>query len=270
MARRLGCDGQRRSPADLADGHTTSGTAAGVDGVSRRRSLLAGGTEGNERLTVLTGLLLIVLFAALGITIIRIGQLLWLHLFLGLLLLGPVALKLSSTGYRFARYYTSDPVYREKGPPGPGATWPRSARRLLHARGLRHRRRVTRAGTQLPSAAGAAAQSQLLRMDRRHRPARARTPTRNPAAPVNRAPLTTRDHGGPRGIGTRSPATVPREYTHRRSSRARGVALVTALLSGLVLAVALTGQFSVWTHGHPGPGRPPLHASPSTRAETRP
>ena len=47
----------------------------------------------------------------------RIGQLLWLHLFVGLLLIGPVVLKLASTGYRFARYYTNDAVYRRKGPP---------------------------------------------------------------------------------------------------------------------------------------------------------
>jgi hypothetical protein len=84
-----------------------------------RRGLLGGGTEGNERLTVLTGLLLIVLLAALGITIVRIGQLLWLHLFLGLLLIGPVALKLASTGYRFVRYYTANPRYHAKGPPAP-------------------------------------------------------------------------------------------------------------------------------------------------------
>ncbi|MGZ4175234.1 MAG: hypothetical protein ACXVUX_03315, partial [Solirubrobacteraceae bacterium] len=68
---------------------------------SLRMRLLGGGTEGNERLTVLTGALLIVLLAVLGITIVRIGQLLWLHLFLGLVLIGPVALKLASTGYRF-------------------------------------------------------------------------------------------------------------------------------------------------------------------------
>jgi hypothetical protein len=84
-----------------------------------RRGLLAGGTEGNERLTVLTGLLLIVLLAALGITIVRIGQLLWLHLFLGLVLIGPVALKLASTGYRFVRYYAANPRYHAKGPPAP-------------------------------------------------------------------------------------------------------------------------------------------------------
>ncbi len=81
--------------------------------------MLGGGPDGNERLTVLTGLLLVVLFAGLGVTIVGIGRLLWLHLFLGLLLLGPVALKLASTGYRFLRYYTGDRAYRAKGPPLP-------------------------------------------------------------------------------------------------------------------------------------------------------
>jgi hypothetical protein len=65
------------------------------------------------------GALLIVLLALLGITIIRIGQLLWLHLFVGLLLLGPIVVKMASTGYRFVRYYTLNAVYRTKGPPGP-------------------------------------------------------------------------------------------------------------------------------------------------------
>ncbi len=47
----------------------------------------------------------------------RIHQLISVHLFVGVLLIGPVALKLGSTGYRFARYYTRDPAYRRKGPP---------------------------------------------------------------------------------------------------------------------------------------------------------
>jgi hypothetical protein len=76
-----------------------------------------GGTDGNELLTNMTGAVLLVLLAVLGVTIVRIGQLTWLHLFLGLLLIGPVALKMASTGYRFARYYTRDPAYRRKGPP---------------------------------------------------------------------------------------------------------------------------------------------------------
>src|ERR1700759_1887630 len=89
--------------------------------VSRRlrHGLLSGGTEGNERLTVVTGALLIVLLAALGGTIVFIGRLLWWHLFLGLVLIGPVALKVASTSYRFMRYYTAEPRYRRKGPPPP-------------------------------------------------------------------------------------------------------------------------------------------------------
>lgn len=81
--------------------------------------LLAGGTDGNERLTVQIGAVLIVLLAVLGVTILRIGQLLSIHLFVGLLLVGPLALKLASTGYRFMRYYTHEPRYRRKGPPAP-------------------------------------------------------------------------------------------------------------------------------------------------------
>jgi hypothetical protein len=84
---------------------------------SGRLSWLGGGIHGNEQLTAAAGLLLLVLLPLLGITILRIGQLIWEHLFLGLLLLGPVLLKMASTGYRFARYYTHDPTYRHKGPP---------------------------------------------------------------------------------------------------------------------------------------------------------
>ncbi len=68
---------------------------------------------------MLTGIVLFLLLAALGVTILRIHPLIWEHLFIGLLLLGPVALKLGSTGYRFVRYYTRNPVYRRKGPPPP-------------------------------------------------------------------------------------------------------------------------------------------------------
>jgi len=85
----------------------------------RRRPLFGGGTDGNEQLTAIAGLLLLILFAVLGVTILRIGQLLWLHLFLGLLLIGPVALKLASAGYRFVRYYLKTAAYRLKGPPHP-------------------------------------------------------------------------------------------------------------------------------------------------------
>jgi len=75
------------------------------------------GAEGNERLTAWTGMVLLLLLAAEGFTILRIGRLLTLHFFLGMLLLGPVGVKIGSTGYRFARYYTGSEPYRRKGPP---------------------------------------------------------------------------------------------------------------------------------------------------------
>jgi hypothetical protein len=84
---------------------------------TRAKPLTGGGTTGNERLTATTGAILIVLLAVIGVTILRIGQLLSVHLFVGMLLIPPVLLKLGSTGYRFIRYYTRHPPYRRKGPP---------------------------------------------------------------------------------------------------------------------------------------------------------
>jgi hypothetical protein len=78
-----------------------------------------GGPEGNERLTALTGAALLVLFAAEGVTLLRLSKLLYWHYFLGFLLLGPVCLKIASTAYRFTRYYTRHEPYVRKGPPHP-------------------------------------------------------------------------------------------------------------------------------------------------------
>jgi len=75
------------------------------------------GAEGNERLTAMTGAVLLVGLAVECYTILRIGRLLTLHVFLGMLLLGPVVLKAGSVLYRFVRYYTGSEPYRRKGPP---------------------------------------------------------------------------------------------------------------------------------------------------------
>src|ERR1700730_12418682 len=85
----------------------------------RAERLTGGGPRGNERLTGATGAVLIGLLALIGVTIISIRPLIWVHLFLGILLIGPVVLKIGTTGYRFVRYYTRDPSYRRKGPPPP-------------------------------------------------------------------------------------------------------------------------------------------------------
>jgi hypothetical protein len=77
------------------------------------------GAEGNSRLTASAALVLLLLLAAEGVTLLSIHSLLRPHVFIGLLLVPPVALKISSTVYRFARYYAGDPAYRRKGPPHP-------------------------------------------------------------------------------------------------------------------------------------------------------
>jgi hypothetical protein len=83
--------------------------------------LLSGGTssgvESNARLTGALAVVLLVLLAAEGLTILRIRQLIDWHIFFGLLVVPPVLLKIASTGWRFARYYAGSPAYRRKGPP---------------------------------------------------------------------------------------------------------------------------------------------------------
>lgn len=83
----------------------------------RSTTKLRDGVAGNARLTGAAAAALLVLLAAEGATIPFIGQLIEPHIFIGMLLIPPVLLKLGSTGYRFARYYTGNPRYVEKGPP---------------------------------------------------------------------------------------------------------------------------------------------------------
>ena len=119
-------DGVRDDHRDRAAGghwdHAVGG-GRGREGGGRRRTRrrrdTTGGAEGNERLTALTGMVLLVLFAAEGVTILSVRRLLTLHFFIGMLLIGPVVLKICSTIYRFARYYTGAADYRQKGPPAP-------------------------------------------------------------------------------------------------------------------------------------------------------
>jgi hypothetical protein len=75
------------------------------------------GVTANARLTGAVAAALLVLLAAEGATIPFIGQLLGPHIFIGILLIPPVLLKLGSTGYRFARYYTHAEPYVRRGPP---------------------------------------------------------------------------------------------------------------------------------------------------------
>ena len=84
-----------------------------------RSAVRTGGSEGNRRLTGATAALLLVLLAAEGATLVAIRPLVSAHVFIGMMLVPPVALKLASTGHRFMRYYTGHGVYRAEGPPHP-------------------------------------------------------------------------------------------------------------------------------------------------------
>jgi hypothetical protein len=92
-----------------------AGHATGARPLERNDRL--GGTEGNAILTSATAVVLIGLLLAEGLTIVLIGGLLTAHMFIGMVLIGPVVLKLGSTGYRAVRYYTRSRAYRASGPP---------------------------------------------------------------------------------------------------------------------------------------------------------
>jgi hypothetical protein len=74
---------------------------------------------GNLRLTAVSGLLLLILLAAVYATGAFFGDLRGAHFFVGFALIPALALKLASTGWRFARYYLGAARYRAAGPPWP-------------------------------------------------------------------------------------------------------------------------------------------------------
>jgi hypothetical protein len=206
--------------------------------------LLAGGTDGNELLTACTGAALLVLLAVLGVTIIRIGSLLWVHLFVGIVLLGPLALKLASTGYRFVRYYTHDPVYVEHGPP-------ELALRLLGP--------LVVSSTLVVFVSGIV----LLFGGPSLRPTW--FPIHKDSFFVWLAIMAVHVLGHLPAVGAGlkaeyGPSAERFDYAvPGRSGRA--LALASALVLGLVLAALLIPEFGSWTHGHPlfhlvGPQRP--------------
>ena len=100
------------------------GTVAWADRAVRPRSPAPAGERradagvaGNARLTAANAAVLLVLLAAEGVTILRVHRLLSPHVFIGVVLIPPVLLKVASTTWRFARYYTGAPAYRRKGAP---------------------------------------------------------------------------------------------------------------------------------------------------------
>jgi hypothetical protein len=84
---------------------------------ARRRTSHSGGVEGNERLTAMVAVLLLVLLFLVGLTVpVANSQTRW-HVVLGVIVIPPILLKVASTTWRFVRYYTGSISYRRKGPP---------------------------------------------------------------------------------------------------------------------------------------------------------
>ena len=73
---------------------------------------------GNERLTGVVGVVLFVLTVVeLATIVLGVHRFMSLHVFVGFVLIPPIVLKLASTGWRFARYYTGTSAYVVHGPP---------------------------------------------------------------------------------------------------------------------------------------------------------
>jgi hypothetical protein len=75
------------------------------------------GVAANEQLTAMAGAALLVVFVVELATVSNLGTLLSVHVFVGVLMAGPLAVKLGSTGWRFIRYYTGNPAFVRHGPP---------------------------------------------------------------------------------------------------------------------------------------------------------
>jgi hypothetical protein len=200
---------------------TGAGGSTGTQPVARW-----GGIDGNERLTAGVAVALILLLAVEGVTIVFLGQLLPVHLFVGALLIGPVLLKLASTGYRFVRYYTRAPAYVDRGPP----------HIVLRAIGP-----IVVASTVAVLATGIA----LLALGPQHR---------DPLLLLHKASFIvwiafTGVHvlGHLRGLGAaREDLIAAGHELPGRSARAGTLAF--ALVGGVVLAIALVPLFGAWLH----------------------
>lgn len=192
--------------------------------------LAGGGIVGNERLTAANGIALLVLLAALGVTILRIRQLTSIHLFLGLLLIPPVALKMASTGYRFARYYTHHPVYRQRGAPP-------AALRLLGPLVVGSTVTVFATGVALLAVGpGSTGPLRLL-----HKASFIVWVGATAIHVLGHLPDL------PRAFMVRREGRV--EYNaYAAGSAGRAIALTSALVAGLVLAIVLIPHFNAWVN----------------------
>lgn len=86
-------------------------------GYRERKTIGSKIVEANARLTASIAVVLLVLLALEGLTLLRIASAIQLHVFIGMVLLPLVALKIISVSYRFFKYYTGHTGFQKKGPP---------------------------------------------------------------------------------------------------------------------------------------------------------
>ena len=86
---------------------------------SPRASPPSGGVDGNERLTSLVAVVLLLLLFLVGLTVPVANVQTRLHVFFGVVVIPPVLLKVASTSWRMIKYYARSFSYRRKGPPMP-------------------------------------------------------------------------------------------------------------------------------------------------------
>lgn len=99
--------------------HLDDLVATAIGGAHRRDPVAprTGGPAGNARLTAWVGLALLLLFAVEGVTLLRLHQLIDVHLVVGGVLVPLTFAKTATTGWRILRYYTGDRDYVAAGPP---------------------------------------------------------------------------------------------------------------------------------------------------------
>lgn len=188
------------------------------------RRIAGGGVEANELLTAAVGAVLLVLLAVEGVTIVFLRPLLFVHMFLGMLLVPVVLVKLASTGYRFVRYYAGARAFRAKGPPP-----------IL----LRVSAPVLVATTLIVFATGTA----LLVGG---------TSVRGTLLPIHKISFIVWGPVFVLHILAHLPATVRalRPRPRRPGTAMRGGLVLAALLAGLVVALVLAPDIAPWMHAH--------------------
>jgi hypothetical protein len=93
-----------------------------VDAGMAKQAARAGGDEGvesNSRLTATAAVVITALLGVIAVTLLNVRGMINVHVFVGMLMIPPVIVKIGSTGWRFARYYSGSEPYRRKGPPHP-------------------------------------------------------------------------------------------------------------------------------------------------------